>query len=74
MVGDDGSMMEQLFDESEEKKCKGLYPSTVNFSTDLQSNGQYIQVGKQILFETLLQFHEIEGNYRCRSMCEMRTG
>ena len=53
----------QLFGESEGKEKKGLYPSTVNFSTDLHSIGQFIQDGSPILFETLLHFHEIEGDY-----------
>lgn len=52
----------QLFGESEGKERKGLYPSTVNFSTDLHSIGQFIQEGSPILFETLLHFHEIEGD------------
>lgn len=50
----------QLFGESEGKDQKGLYPSTVNFSTDLHAIGQYIQDGSPILFETLLHFHEID--------------
>lgn len=50
----------QLFGESEGKDKKGLYPSTVNFSTDLHAIGQYIQDGSPILFETLLHFHEID--------------
>lgn len=54
----------QLFGESEGKEKKGLYPSTVNFSTDLHSIGQFIQEGKPILFETLLHFHEIEGDLK----------
>ncbi|WP_107839164.1 glucose-6-phosphate isomerase [Metasolibacillus meyeri] len=52
----------QLFGESEGKERKGLYPSTVSFSTDLHAIGQYIQEGRRILFETLLHFHEIEGD------------
>lgn len=52
----------QLFGESEGKDHKGLYPSTVTFSTDLHAIGQYIQDGRRILFETLLHFHEIEGD------------
>lgn len=52
----------QLFGESEGKNNKGLYPSTVNFSTDLHAIGQFIQEGSQIMFETLLHFHEIEGD------------
>ena len=52
----------QLFGESEGKDGKGLYPSTVSFSTDLHAIGQYIQDGRRIIFETLLHFHEIEGD------------
>lgn len=44
----------QLFGESEGKDHKGLYPSSVGFSTDLHSLGQYIQDGRRILFETVL--------------------
>lgn len=52
----------KLFGESEGKDRKGLYPSTVSFSTDLHAIGQYIQDGRRIMFETLLHFHEIEGD------------
>ena len=44
----------QLFGESEGKEGKGLYPSSVDLSTDLHSMGQYIQEGQRILFETLI--------------------
>jgi len=44
----------QLFGESEGKEDKGLFPASVNFSTDLHSMGQFVQEGKKILFETLL--------------------
>lgn len=50
----------QLFGESEGKQRKGLYPSTVTFSTDLHAIGQFIQDGSPILFETLLHFKKIE--------------
>ncbi|WP_052126320.1 glucose-6-phosphate isomerase [Ureibacillus massiliensis] len=50
----------QLFGESEGKEQKGLYPSTVTFSTDLHAIGQFIQDGSRILFETLIHFEEIE--------------
>ncbi|MDM5332835.1 glucose-6-phosphate isomerase [Ureibacillus composti] len=53
----------QLFGESEGKDKKGLFPATVNFSTDLHAIGQYIQDGSPILFETLLHFHEIADDY-----------
>ena len=44
----------QLFGESEGKDGKGIYPSSVIFSTDLHSLGQYIQDGERIMFETVL--------------------
>ena len=44
----------QLFGESEGKDGKGLYPSSVIFSTDLHSLGQFIQDGSKIAFETVL--------------------
>ncbi|RHW39568.1 glucose-6-phosphate isomerase [Lysinibacillus yapensis] len=53
----------QLFGESEGKDKKGLFPATVNFSTDLHAIGQFIQDGNPILFETLLHFHNIKDDY-----------
>lgn len=53
----------QLFGESEGKDQKGLFPATVNYSTDLHAIGQFIQDGSPILFETLLHFHEITDDY-----------
>ena len=44
----------QLFGESEGKDGKGLFPSGAEFTTDLHSLGQYIQEGRKILFETVL--------------------
>lgn len=44
----------QLFGESEGKDKKGLYPSSVIFTTDLHSLGQYIQDGVRNLFETVI--------------------
>ncbi|WP_455538088.1 glucose-6-phosphate isomerase [Terrisporobacter sp.] len=44
----------QLYGESEGKDQKGIFPASVDFSTDLHSMGQYIQDGKRILFETVL--------------------
>lgn len=49
-----GEWWKQLYGESEGKDNKGLYPSSVNFSTDLHSLGQYIQDGQRIMFETVL--------------------
>ena len=44
----------QLFGESEGKDGKGIYPSSVVFSTDLHSLGQFIQDGSRIMFETVI--------------------
>lgn len=44
----------QLFGESEGKDQRGIFPASVNFSTDLHSMGQYIQDGRRNLFETIL--------------------
>ena len=44
----------QLYGESEGKDGKGLFPSSVNFSTDLHSMGQYIQEGRRDIFETII--------------------
>jgi glucose-6-phosphate isomerase len=44
----------QLFGESEGKDGKGLYPASVDFTTDLHSMGQYVQEGRRDLIETVL--------------------
>ena len=44
----------QLYGESEGKDQRGIYPSSVIFSTDLHSLGQYIQDGMRNIFETVL--------------------
>ncbi|SFJ13764.1 glucose-6-phosphate isomerase [Paenibacillus sp. UNC496MF] len=44
----------QLFGESEGKDLKGLYPASVDFTTDLHSMGQYVQEGRRDLIETVL--------------------
>ena len=44
----------QLYGESEGKNQRGIYPSSVIFSTDLHSLGQYIQQGRRNLFETVI--------------------
>lgn len=45
----------QLFGESEGKDHKGIFPTGVDFTTDLHSMGQYIQDGRRDLFETVIQ-------------------
>jgi len=49
-----GEWWKQLFGESEGKAHKGIFPASVDFTTDLHSMGQYIQDGARNLFETVL--------------------
>ncbi|MBM7871902.1 glucose-6-phosphate isomerase [Clostridium pascui] len=49
-----GEWWKQLYGESEGKDQRGIYPASVDFSTDLHSMGQYIQDGSRILFETFI--------------------
>ncbi|MBO5453798.1 MAG: glucose-6-phosphate isomerase [Clostridia bacterium] len=44
----------QLFGESEGKDNKGIFPASVDFSTDLHSLGQYVQDGVRNIFETVI--------------------
>ncbi len=48
----------QLFGESEGKDGKGIFPASVDNTTDLHSMGQYIQEGERHLFETVLNIKE----------------
>ncbi|MED1205944.1 glucose-6-phosphate isomerase [Heyndrickxia acidicola] len=45
----------QLFGESEGKDQRGLFPASVDFTTDLHSMGQFVQEGSRNLLETVLQ-------------------
>jgi glucose-6-phosphate isomerase len=44
----------QLYGESEGKEGKGIFPASVDFTSDLHSMGQYIQEGQRFLFETVV--------------------
>ena len=44
----------QLYGESEGKDQKGIYPASVDLTTDLHCMGQFIQDGSRIMFETVL--------------------
>ena len=44
----------QLYGESEGKEQKGIFPASVDFTSDLHSMGQYIQQGQRCLFETVI--------------------
>ncbi len=50
--------LKQLFGESEGKDKKGLFPASVIYSTDLHSLGQYLQDGKRIIFETVIDVNK----------------
>ncbi|HPS13613.1 MAG TPA: glucose-6-phosphate isomerase [Prolixibacteraceae bacterium] len=50
----------QLYGESEGKNGKGIFPASVDFSSDLHSMGQYIQEGERILFETVVSVEKPE--------------
>ena len=45
----------QLYGESEGKDQKGIFPASVDLTTDLHSMGQFIQDGQRTLFETVME-------------------
>ncbi|MCF8374342.1 MAG: glucose-6-phosphate isomerase [Bacteroidales bacterium] len=57
----------QLYGESEGKEHKGIFPASVDFSTDLHSMGQYIQDGKRNLFETVISVDKARNELRIPS-------
>ena len=52
----------QLYGESEGKEGKGIFPASVDFTSDLHSMGQYIQEGGRHIFETVLSIKSPKGN------------
>lgn len=48
----------QLYGESEGKEHKGIFPASVDFTTDLHSMGQWIQDGERTIFETVISVKE----------------
>lgn len=58
----------QLYGESEGKENKGIFPASVDFTTDLHSMGQYIQEGRRNLFETVLSIEKTK--YRVQVPCD----
>lgn len=55
-----GEWWKQLYGESEGKENKGIFPSSVIYSTDLHSLGQYVQDGKRNIFETVIEIEKSE--------------
>jgi len=56
-----GEWIKQLYGESEGKEGKGLWPATLQYSTDLHSMGQFMQEGSPIFFETVMIVDEYDG-------------
>lgn len=56
----------QLYGESEGKENKGIFPVSVNFTTDLHSMGQYIQEGLRNNFETIISVNETRHELRIK--------
>ena len=52
----------QLYGESEGKDHKGIFPASVDFTTDLHSMGQWIQDGERSIFETVLSVNKMKYN------------
>ena len=50
----------QLYGESEGKDNKGIFPASVDFSTDLHSMGQWIQEGERSIFETVISLDKVD--------------
>lgn len=48
----------QLYGESEGKDQKGIFPASVDFTTDLHSMGQFIQDGQRSIFETVINIEK----------------
>lgn len=48
----------QLYGESEGKDHKGIFPASVDFTTDLHSMGQWIQEGERSIFETVVSIEK----------------
>lgn len=53
-VADFAGWWQQLFGESQGKDGIGLYPTMLQYTTDLHSMGQYVQDARKILVETVL--------------------
>lgn len=55
-----GEWLKQLFGESEGKEGKALLPTSVSFTTDLHSMGQFVQEGSNVIFETIIKPEEAQ--------------
>lgn len=64
----------QLYGESEGKDGKGIFPASVDFTTDLHSMGQWIQEGERTIFETVVSVKEPAVELRVPSNAENLDG
>ena len=53
-----GEWWKQLYGESEGKDKKGIFPASVDLTTDLHSMGQFIQDGQRTIFETVMNLEQ----------------
>ena len=56
--------LKQLFGESEGKEKQGVFPTSVIYSTDLHSLGQFMQDGRRNLWETIINYPTDETNVK----------
>ena len=59
-----GEWWKQLYGESEGKDGKGIFPASVDFTTDLHSMGQWIQEGERTIYETVLSVENVDRELR----------
>ena len=57
----------QLYGESEGKDQRGIFPASVDLTTDLHSMGQFIQDGDRIMFETVLNIENARKDFVLQS-------
>ncbi|MBQ6418239.1 MAG: glucose-6-phosphate isomerase [Synergistaceae bacterium] len=57
----------QLYGESEGKDQRGIFPASVDLTTDLHSMGQFIQDGDRIMFETVLNIEKARKDFALTS-------
>ena len=64
----------QLYGESEGKDGKGIFPASVNNTTDLHSVGQMIQDGKRNLFETVIEVENVDKDIEIKTDADNLDG
>ncbi|MBR1658410.1 MAG: glucose-6-phosphate isomerase [Synergistaceae bacterium] len=57
----------QLYGESEGKDQRGIFPASVDLTTDLHSMGQFIQDGDRIMFETVMKIENARKDFTLSS-------